>query len=292
MKTITFFSEKGGVGKSSFTMMYASWLKYVHGVNVAVADYNLRIGSYRVGEKQFREKTMRRSPELGLKQFDEENAWPIASYTVTDRQRLKDKTQFPCSYWLRQQINDGPLQDAEVIIFDLPGSMSGGEFVDLLSNEFINLIVVPFARETQTIQSTYKLLKYLEGNNYCMFLNMAKLNFANIRVKYESMLRMLIDESKWRILPDMVAYSDKMGDMDRVDDIRSTFYYPDFSQEKFGKSRDLGIENLFIDVTRELAKTGDFADTVPADLSFVDAMQKVNDGRQFFGSSFPDYETF
>ena len=292
MKTITFFSEKGGVGKSSFTMMYASWLQYVHGVKVAVADFNLRINSYRIGEKQLREKIMKRSPELGLKPFDEDNAWPIASFKVSDRQKLFGKTKFPCSYWFLQQVNNDLLKDAEVIIFDFPGSMSGGEFVDLLCNEFINLVVVPFARETQTIQSTYKLVKYLQGQNLCMFLNMAKLNFANIRSKYESMLRALIDESKWRILPDMVAYSDKMGDMDRVDDIRSTFYYPDFSQEKFGKSRDLGIENLFIDVTRELAKTGDFADTVPADLSFIETMQKVNDGRQFFGSSFPEYETF
>lgn len=35
---ISFATQKGGVGKSTFTVFAASWLHYRHGVNVAVVD--------------------------------------------------------------------------------------------------------------------------------------------------------------------------------------------------------------------------------------------------------------
>lgn len=35
---ISFATQKGGVGKSTFTVFAASWLHYKHGVNVAVVD--------------------------------------------------------------------------------------------------------------------------------------------------------------------------------------------------------------------------------------------------------------
>ena len=50
MKTVSFYNEKGGVGKTTFSILYASWLKYKHGVDVAVVDLNNRIASYRKDE--------------------------------------------------------------------------------------------------------------------------------------------------------------------------------------------------------------------------------------------------
>ncbi len=38
MRTITFFNEKGGTGKTTFTVMMASWLAYAQGCPVAVYD--------------------------------------------------------------------------------------------------------------------------------------------------------------------------------------------------------------------------------------------------------------
>lgn len=290
MKTITFFSEKGGVGKSSFSMMYASWLKYVHGVKVGIADFNMRIKSYRMNEYQLREKFIKKNPELGYQHFDLDSAWPIASIRAIDRENHKKISKYPNASWFKEEVESGSLNDLEVVICDFPGNLSGMEFVELLNMKYLNLIVIPTERETQTMQSTFKLNKVLEGKNRCIFINKAKLNLPNIRKKYIDMGKSLASEEKWPILPDMVAYSEKMGDMDRVDDIRSTFCYPDFSLPQFGKMQDLGIENLFIDVTRELAKTPDFKGTLPADLGFVENLQKKDDGRQFTGSAYPMYE--
>ena len=38
MKTLTFFNEKGGSGKTTFCLMMASWLRYRCGYRVAVID--------------------------------------------------------------------------------------------------------------------------------------------------------------------------------------------------------------------------------------------------------------
>ena len=38
MRTISFFNEKGGSGKSTFCLMMASWLRYRCGRSVAVID--------------------------------------------------------------------------------------------------------------------------------------------------------------------------------------------------------------------------------------------------------------
>ena len=35
---IAFASQKGGVGKSTLTVLAASWLHYLHGIRVAVVD--------------------------------------------------------------------------------------------------------------------------------------------------------------------------------------------------------------------------------------------------------------
>ena len=38
---IAFASQKGGVGKSTLTVLAASWLHYLHGIRVAVVDLSL-----------------------------------------------------------------------------------------------------------------------------------------------------------------------------------------------------------------------------------------------------------
>gem|GEM_PF-5710481 len=38
---IAFASQKGGVGKSTLTVLAASWLHYLHGIRVAVVDLRL-----------------------------------------------------------------------------------------------------------------------------------------------------------------------------------------------------------------------------------------------------------
>ena len=124
---------------------------------------------------------------------------------------------------------------------------------------------------------------------YCVFINKAQLGLRNIRAMYMNLGRTLTKKGL-PMLPDMVSHSDRMMTIDKVDIIRSTFGYPDFDSPAFTRSRDLGIQNLFIDVTRELAATEDQRRTAPSDLTFIEGLEKQNDGRCFTGSAFPQYE--
>lgn len=293
MKTISFFSEKGGVGKSSFSILYASWLRYQHGLSVGLADFNARISSYRRQEMKEREKLIRSNPDADIRQYDEKKAWPILNCTFEEMERCRKEysTEIPNSAWLREQIIDGPFQDMDVVICDFPGSLSGQEYIEVASSRLLSLVVIPTEKEPQTLDATITLSRMNGKMNqpYVIFLNRANLGLRNIRDKYYNLVPLLAKQN-YPILPDIVVNSERMGTIDKVDIIRSTFRYPDFSSKEFEGARDMGIENLFIDITRILGGRPDIAGTAETDLSFVKALHKKDDGRQAKGSAFPQLE--
>lgn len=291
MKTITFFSEKGGVGKSSFSIMYASWLKYKHGVNVALADFNNRISGYRKEETYIRGKLIDTGAHPELKPFDEATAWPIVAPTMSDIHERGEISRMPFASWFDSEVHDGALQGYDVVLCDFPGSITGGEFIQLNGTKMLGLVVVPTEKDTMTMQSTLRLTRALVkmNVNHCVFLNKAELGLKNFRKTYLDLAKILTDQGM-RMLPDIVSRSEKMTTIDKVDIIRSTFGFPDFDAPQYGKGKDLGIENLFIDVTRELALAPDLPGTPAAGLTFAAELHKKDDGRQFRGSAFPQYE--
>lgn len=292
MKTITFFSEKGGVGKSSFSIMYASWLKHQHGLSVALADFNHRIAKYRSAEVRNRNKFIEKNPDAGAQPFDENNTWPIYEAYLKEIDEIKDEgIQIPYAEWFKRAIKRENLDRYDVVLCDFPGSLDDGSYAQLLSQGLIRLTVIPTEKDEMTLASTLKLHNILKKHdkNHCCFINKAQLGLKNFRNSYLTLGKRLT-ASGVPMLPDIVTYSERMTTIDKVDIIRSTFGFPDFSRKEYENISDLGLENLFIDVTRELAKTDDLPGTPAADLGFVEQMQKKKDGRYFKGSSFPEYE--
>lgn len=293
MKTISFFSEKGGVGKSSFSMMFASWLKQYE-INVGLADFNMRISGYRRAEIRKIEAMIAKNVK-DVKPVDTKNAWPIVEATAREILETKKNynSTFPYLEWFKNEINpdsEGRLADCDVVVCDFPGSLTGGEFAQVNLGKMLSLIVVPIERDEMTLQSTGRLVKTLENqDNVRIFINKAQLGLRNWRSYYMKLGASLIKRN-WPVLPDMVSYSERMMTMDKVDIIRSTFAFPDFNKPEYGTNKDLGIENLFIDITRELDKCTDIKGTAETDLSFVDKLVKKDDGRQLKGTAFPEYE--
>lgn len=293
MKTITFFSEKGGVGKSTFSIMFASYLQKM-GVKVALADFNSRIAMYRKAEMENRNKFIEKNPESGLKPFDVTSAWPIVECTYKDYVELKrNGTQFPFGSWFDREISEGGrLHDYDIIVCDFPGSISGGEFTQVLGLKKISLVVIPTEKDQMTLQSTLKLRNYLKKSNnddFCVFVNKAQLGLKNFRSTYMRFGKRLIDVGL-PVLPDMVSFSERIMALEKVDTIRSTFAFPDFEDAEYGSAKDLGIINLFIDILRELDKKPDLRGTGKTELPFVKDLVKKNDGRQLHGTPFNDYE--
>lgn len=291
MKTITFFSEKGGVGKSSFSIMYSSWLQN-HGVKTALADFNHRISRYRESEIRARNNFIKENPNVEIQPYNEANSWPIINAWSKDIEPYRQEgLPAPHASWFKDQTEKGKLAGYDVIICDFPGSMADGSFKDLLAMRQLNLVVIPTEKDEMTLAATLRLKDILNRNNfnYCCFINKAQLGLKNFRMSYLRLGKKLT-LSGVRMLPDIVTYSERMTTIDKVDIIRSTFGFPDFTKPQYTGLSDLGIENLFIDVTKELRKTADFENTGLANLDFVDNMEKKNDGRYFKGSTFPEYE--
>lgn len=292
MKTITFFSEKGGVGKSSFSIMYASWLYHIHGVKVGLADFNFRIQNYRKQEIYKREEFLKDHPDSGLKPYDPNESWPIVTLNLREIEELRSEGRaYPHAVWLREECTKGRLKDCDVVICDFPGSLSGQEFLDNMYLRQIDLVVVPTERDSMTTHSVLKHMPLMKKGveQSCCFVNKANVtlrNFRNTYIRYATEMK----SCGVPMLPDMISYSERMMTIDKVDIIRSTFGFPDFSRPEFGETSDLGINNLFIDVTRLLAKGSEKFSDGKTDLSFVDRLQKTDDGRQFKGSSFPEFE--
>lgn len=285
MKTIAFFNEKGGVGKSSFSIMFASKLKYCYGIKVGVADFNYRVQAYR--DDEIRQKQL-----LGV--YDDyagKELWPIATCKKTEIQAINDGIARKHGYWLYQQISEGVLKDCDVVILDFPGSVGGNEFKDIVQSQLLGLCIVPVDRDPQTFRATIGTNKALEFYSIpkAGFINQAQ-SYVTIKT-YEEMMQRL-GKIGLPVLPDIVSFSERMKRLDRPDIMRSTLAYPNWDDPTFEGSRDLGIENLFIDVARLLNKTPDIKGSKkPTLLPFLKDVQKsFQEPRQLFGTEFPEYE--
>lgn len=288
MKIIAFFNEKGGVGKTTFTLMYSSFLKYKYGIKVGVADFNSRLTDYRKDEI----RTMKQNETIDDEKIA--NAWPIVP---VDRKLVATYGQNNPGYalWLENLIKNGEFHDMDVVIADLPGSISGKELIHLVMYRMVNLVIIPFDKEQQAIAAAMAVKNFLrkvQSCRFCGFFNMVQTAYGS-KLDYVSIMKIL-EQQKLPVLPDMVSFSERMKNFGKVDLMRSSFTYPDWNKPEFKGSKDLGMENLFIDITKELAKTPDFRGTKPADLSFVNnickdtSLQSLN--RQLNGTSFPEYE--
>lgn len=289
MKIMTFFSEKGGVGKSTFSLMFASFLKYKLGVKVGVADFNKRLAGYRKDEIKFLENNGLYTPEI------ENNAWPIIRVDSVFVGRLGPNNPGN-AIWLKHLITEGEFKDMDVVIVDLPGAISGNELKQLVQQQLINLVVIPFDKEQQAIASAFGVKNFLSrmpSCKFCGFFNMIQTAYGN-KGEYVSKMK-IIEAAGIPVLPDMISFSERMKNFEKVDVMRSTFSYPDWDNPIYSGSRDLGIENLFVDILREMKKVPDYKESKTADFSFVDnltkdvsTMQALN--RQLNGTSFAEYE--
>lgn len=288
MKTIAFFNEKGGVGKSIMNVMFASWLQYKHGLKVGLADFNDRIENNRANEVAARRR-------LGTYDaLKDREPWPIASVDHNFVRNCTRRKLFGNAMWFDAQIKNGPLKDRDVVVVDFPGSLDGGSFTELVSYRLVSQVVLVCDADKEVMLAALNMNKMVTSMvpevNVMGFVNKARLNQKNYERKYYEEVKDPLMKLGLRLLPDTVSYSERIINLDRPDIMRSSLTYPDWDSPAFAGGRDLGIENLFTDVARELRRSMEIRGTGTADLSFVDSLSKTDDGRQFRGSSFPEYE--
>lgn len=294
MKTLTFHNIKGGVGKSSFTILYASWLAYQHGLKVGVADIDSRINTYRRDEYEAKKRNNTIDALVNV------NPWVIAPVDRVAVAKYRKEMLPGYATWLDKEIHSGALKDCDVVLIDLPGAISGGEAIEVTAKDLIGLYVIPTDRDSITLRVTVRTKNMVreikEKNpaikcNCCAFINQIQ---PQQKKQVYTEMASILEKSGLPVLPDMIAYSERMKKIDDVDIMRSTFSYPDWTNPLYEGSKDLGLDNLFLDITRLLAKTNDIKGTAATDLSFVDAMEKKAElqdlNRQINGTQFKELE--
>ena len=152
-KFISFSTQKGGVGKSTFTTLVASLLHYRMGYNVAVMDCDYpQYSLHRMREQDL--KTVMNNEHLkkaAHRQFSELNkkAYPIIqckpNEALEKAQQLIAETPFPI----------------EVILFDMPGTVNTAGILTLLAQ--MHYIFSPITADRVVIESTLSFTEVLSN---------------------------------------------------------------------------------------------------------------------------------
>lgn len=160
MRTISFFSAKGGTGKTTFNMLLASWLKYEKGLRAAVLDFD----SPEFNLSYTRKRELKYLQDKGLTP-DEKQLYPILE--IED---YESKKSLPI---VRNLMIDAA-GSLDVLILDFGGSFNDGDPVlDLVQAGLVDLIVIPLEMDGMILSSGKSLASVLEqlGQKTLLFFN-------------------------------------------------------------------------------------------------------------------------
>ena len=141
---VSFATQKGGVGKSTFTIYAASWLHYVKGLNVAVVDCDYPQHSIIKQKKRDMEvlKTDHDYQSLLVEQSErlDKRAYPVIGSNpadcMADWSAFEDKTD----------------THYDVVLFDLPGTMGSDGVIAAISA--LDYLFVPIKADRLVLEST------------------------------------------------------------------------------------------------------------------------------------------
>ena len=155
-KTITFFNEKGGTGKTTFAALFASWLRYNQGEEVVVYDYDFpsfHLGKFREVDNYY----YKENGGLFQKMCDEAGEpYPIVtvgSSGVFEREQLREMVS-----GLKAEKGSG----SGYIVLDFPGSFKSKDPIfHYLANGLIDLIVLPINSDSQSRLSALNVFRMM-----------------------------------------------------------------------------------------------------------------------------------
>ena len=151
-KYVAFSTQKGGAGKTTMTVITASWLHYVKGYDVAVVDCDYpqySIAGMRDHDiKMASEEGYYRN--LAYEQFTRLNkkAWPVMESNTKDA--IAD-----AEYLATQG-------DFDFIFFDLPGTMNNKGLIHTIAQ--MDYVVAPMAADRTVMESTLKYVISIQDN--------------------------------------------------------------------------------------------------------------------------------
>lgn len=146
-KYVAFSTQKGGAGKTTLTVLVASYLHYVKNYNVAVIDCD------------FPQHSIADLRERDFKMVDEDEFYKGMAYEQITR--LKGKKFYPVvESSTEEALNDADAlceqDEYDFIFFDLPGTLNNKDLVVALAN--MDYIIAPIAADRFVLESTLNYL--------------------------------------------------------------------------------------------------------------------------------------
>lgn len=141
---VTFSTQKGGVGKSAFTVLMASYFNYVLGKTVAIIDCDSP--QHSIKEERDREgKLVMNDPyykQIAYNQFstDSRGVYPIIASNTMDAPETA------------KRLIDSSEENFDIIFFDLPGTLNTKGVLTLIAN--MDYIFAPMIADRLVVEST------------------------------------------------------------------------------------------------------------------------------------------
>ena len=143
---LAFSTQKGGAGKTTLTVLAASWLHYVKGYDVAVIDCDYP--QHSIAEMRKRDLKMALEDDyykaLAYGQFTRlgKKAYPVVESStekaIDDAERITGEAAF------------------DIVFFDLPGTVNDPSVIRALSN--MDYIIAPISADRIVLESTLRYM--------------------------------------------------------------------------------------------------------------------------------------
>lgn len=136
-KTLTYFSQKGGCGKTTLSIMTASYLAYIERQRVAVIDADGQHSFYLARQKEQKKEQFFMEE---LKKYGVDKPYEVFACNLGEaRSRL---------------IELYKSNNYDYIIVDLPGTVGDDEIYNIVCS--INYVIVPFEHHAPALESSLR----------------------------------------------------------------------------------------------------------------------------------------
>lgn len=169
---VAFSTQKGGAGKTTLTVLVASYLHYVKGYNMAVVDCD------------FPQHSIAEMRDRDLKMVEDDDYYKLMAYNQFTALGKK-------AYVVIESSPENAMEDARDVIdemnpdfvfFDLPGTINNPAVIETLSN--MDYVIAPIAADRLVLESTLQ---------YMITINDALVTTGKAKIKGMYMLWNLVD---------------------------------------------------------------------------------------------------
>lgn len=243
---VAFSTQKGGAGKTTLTVLMASYLHYIKGYNVAVVDCDF---------PQYSIKDMR---ERDLRRVEQNELYASQAYDLFQKlgkrayQIVESRPEEAVS---RANSLITETSELDLILFDLPGTINNPAVIDTISA--MDYIFCPIAADRVVLESSMQYVTMV--NDQLMSTGKANIkglymlwNLVDKREKTElyTLFESLAEEMGLSILkttlPDSKRFRREAVESGAKALFRSTIFPPDRSLVKGSNLKELSCEILSI----------------------------------------------